>query len=640
LYLFRHTCSTLALALVVAPSSLRADSPGQRSAADLKRLSLEELSRIDVTSAGRKDEKLSNVAAAVYVITQDEIRRSGVRNIPEALRLATGVQVSSFNNGSWPISARGFATTAANKIQVFIDGRSLYTPLFGGVFWEMQNTVIEDIDRIEVIRGPGATLWGGNAVNCVVNIITRSASDTQGVLAVAGGGTTERGFTTARYGGAVGSRVHYRVYGSLVRRSELGHSTGVDANDPFRMEQGGFRADAQLTASDRLTVQGDLLTGRMGLFDRPDVGIHGANLLTRWTHRLRGGSDLQVQAYIDRTSRLVPRQMDEVRHTYDVDLQHHVRAGERHDIVWGMGYRASNDRTRRSPLLFFEPSGRHLSLFNLFAQDEISLAPNRLALVLGSKFEKNTYTGWQVQPTARLLWTPSERQTVWGSVSRAVRIPTRFDRDLRIVGAGDLVLLRGGENFQSEELLAYEAGYRVMPEPRLSFDIAAYYNRYDDLRTQEQPPTIIPVVLGNQLRAQTFGVEVTARYQILPWWRLTAAHSNLQKRLDLDPGSRDLTRGLQEGADPRNQFSFRSYMDLPRRTELDFWVRHVSALRLSSGPPVPSYLVFDMRIGWRPTDHLEISVVGRNLPDRRHLEFGPSGELVKRGVYLTTTWRF
>lgn len=625
---------------MVSTPPLGAAETDQRSTAALKSLSLEELTQVEVTSAGRKEEKLSNVAAAVYVITQDEIRRSGVRSIPEALRLATGLEVFMFNNGSWPISARGFASTAANKVQVFLDGRTLYTPLFGGTFWDMQNTVMEDIDRIEVIRGPGATLWGGNAVNCVINIITKAAADTQGVLGVAGAGTTERGFGTLRFGGNAADRVHYRVYGNAFKRRELVLANGADAGDPFHMEQGGFRADAELTAADRVTIQGDLYTARMGLQGNA-VGLHGANVLARWTHRLRGGSEFQVQAYVDRTSRHVPGQMNETRHTYDVDLQHRIRLGSRHDIVWGAGYRASNDRNLRTNRIQFIPSGRHVSVFNLFAQDEIALAPNRLSLILGSKFEKNTYTGWQVMPSARLLWTPGTRSSVWTSVARAMRIPTRFDRELLLSDPlTGILLIRGSDNFRSEELIAYEAGYRFMPNARASFDLATYYNHYRDLRSLEPSATIFPLVISNRLRARTMGAELTARYQLLPWWRLTGAWSNLQRRLDFEQDSRDPTGGQFEGADPRNQVSFRSYMDLPRRTELDVWVRHVSALRIIGAPPVPEWTVFDVRFGWRPTQHLDISIVGRNLPGKRHMEFGPSGELIRRGVYLTTTWRF
>ena len=615
--------------------------PAQTNPEALKHLSLEELSEIEVTSAGKKPEKLSNVPSAVYVITQEEIRRSGVRSIPEALRLATGLEVAMFNNGTWAISARGFDITTANKIQVFMDGRSLYTPLFGGVFWDVQNTVIEDIDRIEVVRGPGATLWGGNAVNCVINIITKSASETRGVLAVAGGGAAERGFATLRYGGNIGRRIAYRVYGNYSNRDSQALLNGADAKDPFQMGQGGFRIDGTIDASNQLTVQGDLYDGRNGLLNRPDVALHGGNLLARWTHRFRGGSELQLQTYYDRTSRLVPRQFDEVRNTYDIDLQHHFRAGDRHDLVWGIGYRLSNNRTSESPLLFFEPSGRHLALFNLFAQDDIALYGDTLHLTVGSKFENNTYTGWEVQPTARLAWTPRETQTLWAAVSRAIRIPTQFDRDLRITAGTSSVLIRGNELFEPENLVAYELGYRILLDPRLSFDIATYFNDYNNLRSQESPPGGgFPVVLANNLRGHTYGAEITARYQLLSWWRLTGSYSNLQQRLRLAPGSTDRTGGLQEATDPRNQFSIRSNMDLPHKTELDFWVRQVSALRLSGAPPVPSYTVFDVRLGWRPLEYLEVSVVGRHLPGPSHLEFGPAGELIRRGVYLTTVWRF
>ncbi len=631
------------LLLLLLTPGLRGDDPqtppGKTAPAGLKHLSLEELSQIEVTSAGKKEEKLSDVAAALYVITQEEIRRSGVRNIPEALRLATGLEVAIFNNGSWPISARGFDTTSANKIQAFLDGRSLYSPLYGGVFWDVQNIVIEDIDRIEVIRGPGASLWGGNAVNCVVNIITKAAKDTQGGLAVAGGGAGERGFATLRYGGTIGSRAAYRVYGNYFNRDSLALENGADAKDPYQMTQGGFRLDTEPTAADRLTVQGDVYTGDNGILNRPDIGVHGQNLLARWTHRFAKGSDVQMLAYYDRTSRNVPLQFGEVRNAYNFDLQHHFRAGGRHDIVWGLGYRENRDRTSTTPLLFFEPDARNLGLFNIFAQDEIALSGERLRLILGSKFEHYTYTGWNAQPTARLLWTPTGRQAIWGAVSRAVRIPTRFDEDLRITANGT-ILIRGDSGFRPENLVAYEIGYRALPNPRLSLDIATYYNQYSNLRSQESPPQVIPIVLANRLRGETYGVSLTARYQLQPWWRMTSTYSNLQKSLRPEPGSTDRTGGRQEGIDPHNQLSWRSNMDLPHKTELDFWVRHVSGLQLLNTAGVPAYTVFDIRIGWRPTSNLELAAVGRNLPDRRHLEFGPLGELVRRGLDVSTTWRF
>jgi len=640
----KGVCLAYLLLACLTPAA-GADEPQdlQRTPANpaaLKALSLEELSQIEVTSPGKKVEKLSNVAAAIFVITQDEIRRTGVRNIPEALRLATGLQVAMFNNGSWPISARGFNTTAANKIQVFMDGRSLYTPLFGGVFWDAQNTVIEDIDRIEVIRGAGGTLYGGNAVNAVINIITKNSRDTQGGLVVAGGGAAERGFATVRYGGTFRKNTTYRVYGNYFNRDSLALQNGADAKDPNQMGQGGFRVDTNLTVADEVTFQGDLYSGDAGILDRPDISIHGGNLLGRWTHRFKGGSDLQLQTYYDRSSRLVPRQIDEVRNTYDIDLQHHFQAGTRHDIVYGLGYRASNNSTRDQPILFFEPSGSHLGLFNFFAQDEIGLSSDKLHLILGSKFENYSRSGWNVQPSAHLIWNPRPTQAVWGAISRAVRIPTQFDQDLRIT-TGNLVLIRGNRNFQPEGLVSYELGYRFLPLQRVFIAISTYYNRYDQLRSQEaQSPVGFPILLDNKLRGNTYGVEITARYQVLEWWRLAANYTNLQKNLSLETGSTDRSLGAQEGFDPRNQFSLRSSMDLPRKIELDFWVRHVSTLRLPAPPNVPAYTVFDVRVGRRFGENLEIAMVGRHLPDRRHLEFGPQGELVRRALYVTTAWRF
>jgi iron complex outermembrane recepter protein len=628
------------LAILASPAQCQQGSTATTSPAMLKALTLEQLAELEVMSPGKKQEKLSQVAAAIDVITQDEIRRSGVRNIPEALRLVTGLQVAKFNNGSWPISARGFATTAANKIQVFMDGRSLYSPLFGGAFWDMQHTVIEDIDRIEVIRGPAATLWGGNAVNAVINIITKSASDTKGVLLVAGGGADERGFATFRYGGALGRSAAYRIYGSYFNRDSLALQNGADAKDPNQIGQGGFRIDGALTPSDHVTVQGDLYSGDAGILNRPDIGTHGGNLLARWTHQFKNGSELQFQTYYDRTSRLVPLQIDEIRNMYDVDFQYRVQAGPRHDLVWGVGYRGSKNQTTPQPALFFEPPGRHLGLFNFFAQDEIALAGEKLHLIVGSKFENYTYSGWNAQPSVRLVWNTTKRQSLWTAVSRAVRIPTQFDRDLRIA-AGPQLLIRGSADFRSEGLTAYEVGYRILPRPKLSLALSTYYNFYGHLRSQEAVSAgPFPVILGNKLRGRTYGAEISARYQVLPWWRLTSGYSNLQKNLTLEPGSTDRTGGLQEGFDPRNQVSLRSNMDLGRNIELDFWARHVSALQLLAPPAVPAYSVFDVRLGWRPVESFELSVVGRNLPERRHLEFGPSGELVRRAAYVTAVWRF
>ncbi len=611
----------------------------QKGQSSLKALSLEELGEIEVTSVGRKGEKLYNAAAAVYVITQEEIRRSGVRSIADALRLAPGMQVARFNGNTWAISARGFNASGANKMQVLLDGRSVYSPLFSGVFWDAQDTMLEDIDRIEVIRGPGATLWGANAVNGVINIITKKASDSQGALLVAGGGTEERGFTEFRYGGKAGGRGHYRVYSKYSYLDALALREGASAQDPLQRAFGGFRADLELSAASQLTLQGDIYRGNARRLAQDDINTHGGNLLGRWSHRFKNQSELQIQTYYDRTSRSIPPVFDEVRNTYDIEAQHHVPFGERHDIVWGLGYRASSDRTRREPILFFDPLGRTLQLFSAFAQDEIALAPGRVYLIVGSKFEHNTYTGLEVQPTVRLAWTTSSRQLLWGAVSRAVRTPTRLDTDTVIPGPPVAIL--GNKKFKSEEVLAYEIGYRFRPSPRISFDLAAFYNDYDRLRSQEAPLRPgEPVLLSNTLQGRTYGAAINGAVQILPWWRVQADYRNLQVRLEPKPGSRDFTGGRSEANDPRNLFAFRSNMDLPRRVELDFWVRHVSAL--PNPVPLPGYITFDVRLGWKPSDRLELSIAGQNLPERSHGEFRSTAvpEEVQRGVYGKVAWRF
>ena len=614
------------------------DDARERAASSLKRLSLEELAEIEVTSMGRRGERLSRTAAAIYVITAEEIRRSGARSLPEVLRLATGLHVARVNNGSWAISARGLNSSVANKLQVMIDGRVLYSPLFSGVFWDAQDVLLEDIERIEVVRGPGATMWGSNAFNGVINVITKGAQDTQGGYVEAGGGAEERAFTSARWGGPAGQHGHYRVYGKYFGRDSMRTVSGLDARNFFHFGQTGFRSDWALSDRDTLTAQGDFYRANMQRHDRDDNVLRGGNLLARWTRRNGNASELQVQAYYDRTSRFLPQTFDEVRNTYDLEVQHRFIPAERHELIWGAGYRGSADRTQPFPAIFFVPAGRTLHLFSFFVQDEIVLAPDRLAVVAGSKFERNTYTGWEVQPTFRLGWTPDARQLVWGAVSRAVRIPTRLDREL-FATDGTVVTTRGDERFRSEEVIAYEVGYRVQPHARVSFDLATFYNDYDSLRSLERPAGTGPTILLNKLEGRTYGAELSVAFQAAPWWRLRTSYTHLQEALRFEPDSTDVTGGQSEANDPRNQFSARSYMDLGRNVELDFTIRHVSALRVG---PIPGYTVFDARLGWRPRPELAFSIVGQNLPDRAHREFGTGlrPEAVERGVYGKVEWFF
>ncbi len=554
------------------------------------------------------------------------------------MRLTNTLQVARSTQGSWGISARGFNATTADKLLVLIDGRSVYTPLFSGVFWDVQDVLLEDIERIEVIRGPGATLWGANAVNGVINIITKRAEDTQGGLAVAGGGTEEKVFGAARYGGTVGDRGHFRVYGKHSERDALVFVTGEDARDPMHLSQGGFRTDWRTSEADSFTVQGDAYTGKLGAAIRDDTDLDGGNLLGRWSRRFSEQSALEVQVYWDRTHRRIPGLFEEHRDTVDLDVQQTLRPRERHEVIWGLGVRRTRDRVGNSPSLAFLPARREQDLFSLFAQDEIALQGDRLYLTLGTKLEHNDSTGLEVQPNVRLAWTPNERRTVWGAVSRAVRTPTRLDEDLVTFAAGRPVLT-GSRDFESEKLLAYELGYRSHINPEVSLDVAAFYNFYDDLRSQE-PQVGGPIVLANKLSAEAWGVEVRANFQPLPWWRSYLGYVWFDKDLHFDPDSRDPTGGAGEGNDPANRAMVRTSFNLRGGVQLDGLLRWVDRL---PSPPVPSYLALDLRVGWRPVRSLELSLVGQSLLEDSHAEFGPATpqrEEVERSVYGKLTWSF
>jgi iron complex outermembrane receptor protein len=650
---FRNRC-VLGLLLLALPPAARGQEPrpaevaalaGAADPSALKRLSLEELMQIDVTSVSKRNERLSAAAAAITVITAEDIRRSGATSLAETLRLATGLEVAQADGRTWAITARGFNLTTANKLLVLIDGRSIYTPLFSGVFWDVQDTLLPDVERIEIIRGPGATLWGANAVNGVINIITKSSRETQGGVAVAGGGEKERAFGGVRYGGQAGSGVSYRAYGNYDYRDALTEADGRSAQDPLRRGQGGFRLDwdrpkSGATKADTVTLQGDLYQGLAGEAIRPDTELSGGNLLGRFTRPLEGGGDLRLQLYFDHTHRRTPEFFEERRNTYDLDLQHHFLPTARQEVVWGIGYRVTADQVGNSAVVAFLPDHRTQSLLNLFAQDEITLLPDRVHLTVGSKLEHNDYTGFELQPSLRLSYTPSPEQTLWGAISRAVRTPTRIDTDVRF-DAGSLVLLRGDTGFRSETVVAYELGWRLAPRQDLTFDVATYYNVYSHLRSQELTGgDNLPIFFANKLKADTWGGEAAANYQLLPWWRWYAGYSYLHKRFSFEPGSTDGTEGLAEGNDPTGQLWLRTSLDLPGRTELDGWLRHVDAL---PSPKVPAYTELDLRLGWRATPALEISLAGRNLLHAHHPEFGspgPTREEVPRSLYGKVEWHF
>ncbi len=630
-----------ALVLAAAPLPVPTAQVAQAvDPAELKNLSIEELMQLDVTSVSRRSERLSQAAAAIAVITQEDLRRSGVTNLPDALRLVNSLFVGRSSQRDWAITARGFAITTANKLLVLIDGRSIYTPLFSGTFWDVQDTMLEDVDRIEVIRGPGATLWGANAVNGIINIITKRAADTQGGLAVAGAGhPLERGFGALRYGGTVGESGHYRVYGKGFDRGPLELAGGASADDPMHMGQGGFRTDWGEGKADAFTLQGDAYDGRIGQALGGDTRVDGGNLLGRWSRHVAAGSDLDLQLYWDRTHRLIPETFEEHRDTFDLDLQNHLRVGERHDVVWGFGLRRTQDEVINSTAVAFLPSRQSQDLYSVFAQDEIGLRDD-LHLTAGAKLEHNSYTGFELQPNVRMTWVLNDRRTVWGAVSRAVRTPTRLDENIEFLSAGQVVLT-GSTDFVSEKLLAYELGYREQLRPDTSVDLSTFYNVYTDLRSQDfSSGGTLPIVLANNLEAETWGAEVRGNFQPFPWWQWHAAYAYFDKHLSIRPGGSDRFGGLEEGNDTHNRFTLRSLLNLPGRVELDAWLRWVDDL---PDPLVRPYQELDVHLGWHATSALELALVGQNLLHARHQEFaaiGAPGEQIQRGYYGKATWSF
>jgi iron complex outermembrane receptor protein len=623
-------CVTLGVTAVNAADT----RTGPISAEDLSRMTIEDLANIEITSVSKKGEPLSAAAAAVFVITSDDIRRSGANSIPEILRLAPNLQVARVDASQYAISARGFNSTTANKLLVLIDGRSVYTPLFSGVFWDVQDTLIEDIERIEVISGPGGVQWGSNAVNGVINIVTRRAKDTTGALVSLGAGNTERG-AAVRYGGKLGENGNYRVYAKNFNRDHTVTETG-NAQDAWKKSQFGFRMD-WAKSGDGLTLQGDIYDGSIDQAFNADKTIAGGNFLARWNRTLGDGSAVQVQAYYDKTRRFYPGTFGEVLDTYDVDAQHRFKWRKSHDVVWGGGYRLMRDDVTNTASLAFLPAQRDLRLANLFVQDSIALA-EQLQLTLGARLEHNTYTGLEVQPNARLGWTVHENALLWSSVSRAVRTPSRLDRDLFAPGSAPF-LLAGGPNFVSEKLIAYEIGYRAQPVRQASFSISTFYNVYDELRSIEPVGAgPVPLVIANKMEGTTYGVELWGTYQLLAWWQLKTGYNYLKKDLRLKADSRDATGISGAGNDPSHQFSLRSAMNLPRNVELDFALRAVDQL---PNPHVPGYVTLDARLGWRFAKDLEISLAGFNLFDRRHPEFGigPNRSEVPRQVYVKMLWK-
>jgi iron complex outermembrane receptor protein len=619
--------------------------------ADLADLSLEQLANIEVTSVSRRAERLSDAAASIYVITGEDIRRSGVTSLPEALRLAPNLQVARTSASGYAITARGFNNSIGNKLLVLIDGRTVYTPLFSGVFWDAQDVMLEDVDRIEVISGPGGTLWGANAVNGVINIITRTAHATQGALVAAGGGNLEAG-GSVRYGGKLGADGHYRVYGKYFDRDNTERADGTQVRDGWYNGQAGFRAD--WGGGDRgFTVQGDAYSGKLDQAQPGKTTIDGVNLLGRWSERLAGGSELRLQAYFDHTERDIPGTFVEKLDIFDVEFQHGIPFGASQRLLWGGGYRYARDRVQNSAALAFLPAHRNLDWVNVFVQDEIRIT-DTVELTPGIKLERNEYTDWETLPSVRLAWKPAAGQLLWTAVSRAVRAPARLDRDFFIPGNPPFVLA-GGPNFRSEIANVLEIGNRGQPASTVSYSMTVFYHDYDHLRSVEpapgaacvaNPPGNIFVpgnacVLANGIEGKTKGIEAWGNWRVGRAWRLSAGGMYLDTDLRRKPGSLDPIGPSALGNDPDYQVFLRSSHDLGDRYELDILLRSVGDL---PNPDVPSYTALDVRLGWRPARNVELSLTLQNLLDDAHAEFGsaagtnPRSEY-ERGVFLKLMWR-
>ncbi len=636
-----RTAAALTFFAFVPASTWSQSSIATNDIALLKQLPFEELLNVDVTTVSRRAERWVDAPSAVQVITGEEIRRSGATSLPEALRLASNLQVAQVDSRQWAISARGFNSTTADKQLVLIDGRSVYTPLFSGVFWDVQNVMLEDIDRIEVISGPGASLWGANAVNGVINVISKNSRDTQGTLISGGGGSFLNGFGTLRYGGKLGEDWYYRVYGTGFERDTALLANGRGGTNDWFQSQGGFRTDWLPAHGETITVQGDFYGGEISQPTPGYVGVNGQNLLGRWTHPLALDSDMTLQAYWDRTWRRIPGTFSEDLNTYDLDFQHRLPFGERNKFIWGAGYRLMLDRVGNSRSLAFLPADRDLQLFSTFLQNQLTLVEDKLFLTLGSRLEHNDYSGFELQPNARLAWTPVTNQTVWAAVSRAVRSPSRIDTEIFLPSSPPFFLQGGGDEFRSEKVVAYELGYRVAVLRKLEFSISTFYDDYQDIRSVE-PIARAPgqFIILNGLKAETYGAEFSATWKALDWWRLRGGYTYFKKHITSDR-SHDLNNGQGEGNDPQNQFLIQSMVDIPGHVEFDSVLRFVDNLD-QRGPSLPSYLALDLRVAWHPTANWEIALVGQSLLDNQHPEFGAvaTRQEIPRSVYGKVTWKF
>lgn len=624
-------------------------------------LAPEQLLQTKVISVSKRSESVAEASAAVFVITNEDILRSGVTTIPDALRLAPGVHVAQLDSNSWAIGIRGFNNGLSNKLLVLLDGRTIYNPVFGGVLWEAHDLVLEDIQQIEVIRGPGGTLWGANAVNGVISITTKHTRDTQGNMISALYGNEEKGTLSARHGGTFDDGA-YRLYAKGFRKDSLRSTEPRNAHDEWHGYRSGFRADWD----ENFTLQGDIyrtLTEQRRInyslslppvLTDQNVVYEGANILARWTSENVDGSALTVQSYIDWTQRDERINFVDNRTIYDLDIQYNLKPLGRNEITLGGGYRFSNDHKKSSANVTFTPQGRHDSLYNFFVQDKITVLADELFLTLGSKFEYNDYSGFELQPNARVHWLADEQQSFWASVSRAVRTPTAIETDMTMTVATDPTIparlaFVPNKDFKPEELVAYEIGYRNQLTPDFSIDMTAFYNVYDHLQTFSFLPAelvnngidplhlLIPAQFRNDMKGQSFGFETAASWELNPALKMTTNYSFLRLQVDAN----DPTQEGAEDSYPSHQVGLRTSWNISDNWMLDSTAQYVGKIKADD---IDSYLRLDLNLGWRMNDQLRFNLIGQNLISGTHREFGPAADVnaakPQSSIFGKITWEF
>lgn len=660
------------------------DPPG-----DLIDLSLEELLNVEVTSVSRRSQSLSTAAAAAFVVTEQDIRRSGATTIPDVLRMVPGINVAQIDGNKWAVTARGFNGRFAGKLLVLMDGRTIYSPLFSGVFWDMHDVSLESIERIEVIRGPGATLWGANAVNGIINIITKSAGSTQGGFVHAGVSTTGGNAAVLRYGGKTSDSTDYRVYAKYSDRDPNQGTLGNPVADGWQSVRLGLRTDSDLSPNDHLMFIAEAYDGTLGetVFDRtplpPYESIVDAEEETNgfyaqlaWSRSLANESQMTLQAHYDHSDREAYFYDGFTVDTFDMDFQHGFRAGDRHEIVWGLGFRYTDDEMMSGFSMGLDPASRSQTWASAFLQDEIELSADNVYFTVGAKFDHNSFSqnDVEVQPTIRIRFNAGESGTAWASISRAIRLPSRGDLDGRAVSVVipplvppnqapvPLVIgINGNPEQESEELIAYEFGYRRQASDNIAIDIALFYHDHNTERsTVQDAPVCMPsgtptfvdplcvlsaeyvdasLTLGSDANNESYGMEVVVDWTPTDDWRLQAVYSGIQFA-DSRPPVGFATNFVQPT--PEHQLSVRSLMNIGDKSEVDIWLRYVDELESIS---VDEYVELDARFGWSPSDRLQLSIVGRNLLDDAHQEF--ISEIrdivpvaIERRAYIEMRWSF